>query len=1664
MNITEFRKEYPDYDHVDDLRLSESLHSKFYADAPFYKFADKFIGIDSAAMKGFRTEAWKKAKAGTPEFDQELDKQVKLNMRKEAGEQFIEPAETEFIGRRIGRRLGDVMGINKPPRLPAVPLDSSEQEKLLTSQQNKLDFVRRENPIRTIAGTGARMGTEAIIGKGTLGLGDIPIKYAAEKLDRPDIRSAADLVSAITGVPVRPDEAAAGEAIKDIMAFTGTANAMGKLGITGNLPKGANFIDRAVDAGKIGFAHGAITQAGNKVQDKKYEGGTAALREAAILASLSLVASGVAGAWRKLKPNDQKKAFKILGLKPGASEVEIKQAARKKALQLHPDKVAGKEAEFDELMLARERALKGDNLFQKQDIVYRKKPARLLTGQVAAETGPALKMTNPPINEQQVLNTQAIQLDEIQKTIRSAIKTKDIATTASGYEPLTDKGQQVLANLRAEIKQVRQTPVNTGQITPEIKNAVQAKPEAGIKETDRPVYGTPEHKQYIDKAVSKYSAKYSKTGIVNTDMARSILPGYNPSNIENEEKYFGDAAEITDNIYNKWLRNRKGKGNNKVVFLAGGTGSGKSTVAKTTPKDLSEKHAIKVDSTFTSKDYAFEQIDKAIEAEYTPEILYVYRDPVDAWKNGVWPRWEQEKGHFVKPNIHLITHKNALKNVIAASEKYGDKLDITIVKNQTGQKPEKISIDELKKLSYDIDTVKEQMDVITREKISQYPELKRQEDLLFKLDGTVGDARVKQSGSELPQADKGKQQLTYNQAEAPAKLPPRQKPAQGPQSIKLNQGIDPGLNKFIAEDVKPAVKKAKEIAKHIKTVGMAAPRLFMSIMEPSKALERLHKDTYADVIKAIHTPEAKILEFNEQRLKAMDQNHAELKEYFDQFSKEDLRNFMLTRGKPGSIEAELLQSDARQKLPTELKQADITAAVQEVADSNFKYLKKVAKGDINYVQDYFYGVYKNPKEVDKFIKYWKTTKRFTKKKMLPSVADAINHGLEMRHDNPIDNLLAEFQGIARLEAMQWLKEELMRTGKGVYIDNFLEAPKDWVSVEDPIFHTVSVKPELGKMINNLISTNKITQQPFLHAWSKVNNALRIWKFAGSGFHMKVIAKQAAADSGYLGFLHKKTTTRGFTKGFSKNDPIFKTPEYREYINLGGGHHYSIESQAAKTLKRTADKINSGNFLGGTVKGLTTPIHIGSDFIEWMFNNYIPKVKYAKYLDVVAEMEAKKGAPLSNWAKINIIKEGQNFYGEMNERLFGRSATATSALRFVFLAPGFAEGNYRTIIKAIVQWGGDQRWNAGRSRANIPNSLILTTILSTVGTLILTGKAPKKPETMEDFRDLTKIDTGRKDDRGRRVMIDMLDYDKDYFNIYYNLLRGRPDHAVLESLKRIGGMKAPFFEMTVDIAKLASGEALYDWKGDRVTEITDTWLQKVNKLAAYELRKTEPISMSTYKQARRKEAARLVAFVEAITGIRPTISEKDRRERDILARIYSLKGQQEELYNYLRTIHHPRRAVDNYNAKVKSILESKLVPQTMRDEWTKKLLIDTDRLIDNKKDRYVRPSTEPEDRKKIGQFLDNFQVKKPMSIWDAPEALTSRIDVLYEKRRELNRMKREKKINPADLKKLSQYNKIAGEINLIGKGLTEIKQANERKEFYDIIDELLTISEAGSKGD
>ena len=177
--------------------------------------------------------------------------------------------------------------------------------------------------------------------------------------------------------------------------------------------------------------------------------------------------------------------------------------------------------------------------------------------------------------------------------------------------------------------------------------------------------------------------------ILSGDEVRKTMPGYNRLDWSTHVDRTGYVGPRMESQFQRLLKERKGKGNGTVVFLAGGNGAGKSTAAKA-PAVL--KADFVIDSTLGNLEVAKKQIDAILANGQTPDIRFVYRTPGQALE-GIEQRI-MNGGHIVSPLSFANSHVKSRENLRLLSEAYGDKIHIHIYDNSVEGAPE-ITLEQL---------------------------------------------------------------------------------------------------------------------------------------------------------------------------------------------------------------------------------------------------------------------------------------------------------------------------------------------------------------------------------------------------------------------------------------------------------------------------------------------------------------------------------------------------------------------------------------------------------------------------------------------------------------------------------------------------------------------------------------------------------------------------------------------------------------------------------------------------------------------------------------------------------------------------------------------------------------------------------------------------------
>jgi hypothetical protein len=185
-----------------------------------------------------------------------------------------------------------------------------------------------------------------------------------------------------------------------------------------------------------------------------------------------------------------------------------------------------------------------------------------------------------------------------------------------------------------------------------------------------------------------------KGRLLNTDEARELSPDYRADRTRSADVH-EPSSELVKLMYVDKLAKPTPEGRkNIVLFTAGGTGAGKSTglkVAETVNKDVQDVEII-YDTNMSTFDTSDKKIQQAFKAGREVDLLYTFRDPVDALEEGALvraTRMEKESGsgRTVPISEHLKTHIGARKVMEQLQEKYKNdpRFSLNVIDNSRGK-------------------------------------------------------------------------------------------------------------------------------------------------------------------------------------------------------------------------------------------------------------------------------------------------------------------------------------------------------------------------------------------------------------------------------------------------------------------------------------------------------------------------------------------------------------------------------------------------------------------------------------------------------------------------------------------------------------------------------------------------------------------------------------------------------------------------------------------------------------------------------------------------------------------------------------------------------------------------------------------------------------------
>jgi hypothetical protein len=240
------------------------------------------------------------------------------------------------------------------------------------------------------------------------------------------------------------------------------------------------------------------------------------------------------------------------------------------------------------------------------------------------------------------------------------------------------------------------------------RDSESAIPRAALSGVDR-VYETRLARKIdrnIDAAIAEYADVPGSEGgkILNTDLARELSPDYRADRTRSAAVH-EPASYLVKQMYERRLAEAPKAGETAdVIFSGGGTGAGKTTGLEAAMQSVPELRRAQIiyDTNLNGLKSSVQKIEQALAANRDVQIIYTYRDPVDALVNGALPR-AKRMGRTVPIEEHAKTHVGSLDTLRELQQKYAgnDRVEISVFDNNYGKHGAKrTSVEALPRLEY----------------------------------------------------------------------------------------------------------------------------------------------------------------------------------------------------------------------------------------------------------------------------------------------------------------------------------------------------------------------------------------------------------------------------------------------------------------------------------------------------------------------------------------------------------------------------------------------------------------------------------------------------------------------------------------------------------------------------------------------------------------------------------------------------------------------------------------------------------------------------------------------------------------------------------------------------------------------------------------------------
>jgi len=215
-----------------------------------------------------------------------------------------------------------------------------------------------------------------------------------------------------------------------------------------------------------------------------------------------------------------------------------------------------------------------------------------------------------------------------------------------------------------------------------------ARKERNIKISDEEVKAQKFITEESDLAIKQYKAQSAKEfdgadNVISADIGKFAIdsPKRGLKMKAARSGDFHEPGSALKNAVERELLADKSTVDLPTGFTAGGSGSGKSNILRSTTKEsggtVKDNFGLVYDTNFNNYNSVIKKVEANLKDGRDVEILYVYREPMLAWEKGVLPRVATQD-RIVPIVEHIKTHKDSLISVRKAAEKYKDNPKVVI--------------------------------------------------------------------------------------------------------------------------------------------------------------------------------------------------------------------------------------------------------------------------------------------------------------------------------------------------------------------------------------------------------------------------------------------------------------------------------------------------------------------------------------------------------------------------------------------------------------------------------------------------------------------------------------------------------------------------------------------------------------------------------------------------------------------------------------------------------------------------------------------------------------------------------------------------------------------------------------------------------------------------